>query len=261
MSLARYDFQVILAEDEEMFTELAVTALTSEGISEDNLRLAEDGLQALHHIDELQQQDPEAKILAFLDVRMPNLDGEETAKRLKERPQSLRRPFLVCCSANIESLCCNEPDDLFNMTMPKNFTDSEAVNACFAGAEAFFGSQSRSDNIDIIVADDEPICSVALAANISILGLEEPQSAEDPEMMEEFLQEAQSREGPLMLMVGKPDWLLRVKSLDLRRKPFVVDTSMERSGTCVHCHLQSQTTDEIQQAIETCRSWWQKGCP
>ncbi|CAL1144395.1 unnamed protein product, partial [Cladocopium goreaui] len=101
MSLA--DVHVIVAEDEEMFTELAISGLLSHGLSESRLRTAEDGLQAIAHLDDLQQQDPNAKIVAFLDVRMPNLDGEETAKQIRARQVGLP-PFLVCCSANVESL-------------------------------------------------------------------------------------------------------------------------------------------------------------
>lgn len=219
MSLA--DVHVIVAEDEEMFTELAISGLLSHGLSESRLRTAEDGLQAIAHLDDLQQQDPNAKIVAFLDVRMPNLDGEETAKQIRAR-QVGRPPFLVCCSANVESLSACALDDLFHMLMPKNFIDSSALSVCFSAAEDFWSQGSGSSPVEIILADDEMICSVALAANISLLGLEEPATAEDVESMEEFLQAAQSREGPLMIMVGKPDWIPHISALGLRRMPFIV---------------------------------------
>eukprot|EP00435_Cladocopium_sp_Y103_P027906 s3468_g6.t3 len=219
-----------------MFTELATSGLLSQGLSESrlrtspgwgcpgkaSLRTAEDGHQAIAQLDDLQQQDPNAKILAFLDVRMPNLDGEETAKEIRAR-QVGRPPFLVCCSANVESLCACAPDELFHMLMPKNFMDSSALLACFSAAEEFWsqGGSGGSSPVEIILADDEMICSVALAANISLLGLEEPATAEDVESMEELLQAAQSREGPLMIMVGKPDWIPHISALGLRRMPFI----------------------------------------
>ena len=62
-----------------MFTELAQSALLSEGLAPERLRCAEDGEEALRRIDEVYASEPMAEILCFLDVRMPKLDGEATA--------------------------------------------------------------------------------------------------------------------------------------------------------------------------------------
>ncbi|CAK9109974.1 unnamed protein product [Durusdinium trenchii] len=115
---------VILAEDEEMFMDLAASALESIGVPEQNLRTAEDGQEALNHFDELRRQEPSARVLAFLDVRMSGMDGTEAAKEIKRR--EVRQPFLVCCSANITALEKAE-DGVFDLNMPKNFSDTDVL--------------------------------------------------------------------------------------------------------------------------------------
>jgi len=265
MALADHGvLRVVLAEDEEMFAEIAVSALESHGYPMEHLSVADDGVQALSHIDRLQAEDPTVPILAFLDVRMPNLDGESVAQRIREEPKvGCRTPFLVCCSANVATLTRNTEADLFNMTMPKNFTDAEAVLACFQEAEAYFGigpSSACDGPVEIIIADDEPICSVALSASVCGLGLEEPCTADDPETMVSSLQEAQCRQGPLMLLVGNTAWLSELDG-SLIRKPFLVDASVEKSGSGCHIVLESQTQEAISHALDLCKTWWLQGCP
>jgi len=243
-----------------MFTELAVSGLLSQGFPESHLRTAEDGREVLVHLDELQAQDPDAEIVAFLDVRMPHMDGEETARHIRSR-EARKPPFLVCCSANVESLMPSPPDDLFHMLMPKNFMDHDAVGACFAAAKSSWSGTDVSSIVpEIILADDEMICAMSLAANITLLGLEDPQTAEDTETLEELLQGAQGRAGPLMVMLGNPEWMACIQALSLSRKPFIVDSSVDRGGVGCHFVLQSQTSEEIQEAVAQCRTWWQNGC-
>ena len=58
--------------------------------------------------------------------------------------------------------------------------DLSAVQSCFDTARDFFGAAGGAVGPpEIIIADEELICSMAISANVELLGFEEPKVAED----------------------------------------------------------------------------------
>lgn len=321
---AMVDLEVILAEDEEMFRDMALLKLTQAGVSEERVHLAEDGQEAIDLLDKLQAK--VVPIIMLLDVRMPNVNGNQCADRIKADVRDGRRlhePFMVCCSANIREVSRDEGN--FHMTMPKNF-DTDEVRLCItegyqwckerlprtlpeavtaqvetsliesALAEPilFEPPEATSANLnspssgsvhnpstgvehasaasqptrtsdgtfDLIVADAEPICRMALLANISLLGLPDPAETEDIEETETALREAQETDAdrPLVLMLGNPLWLDKISRLDLAlRRPFIINTSVDGVGG--HAALPSTYSQaDLQKVFDQSIRWWEDGC-
>lgn len=292
------DLEVILAEDEEMFRDMALLKLTQAGVSEERVHLAEDGQEAIDLLDKLQAK--VVPIVMLLDVRMPNVNGNQCAERIKADVRDGRRllePFMVCCSANIREVSRDEGN--FHMTMPKNF-DTDEVRLCITegyqwckerlprtlpetataqdspssgsvynpstGVEhaspASQPTRTSDGTFDLIVADAEPICRMALLANISLLGLPDPAETEDMEETETALREAQETEAarPLVLMLGNPLWLDKISRLDLvLRRPFIINTSVDGVGG--HASLPSTYSQaDLQKVFDQSIRWWEEGC-
>eukprot|EP00440_Ansanella_granifera_P004239 gb/GFBE01004599.1/.p1 GENE.gb/GFBE01004599.1/~~gb/GFBE01004599.1/.p1 ORF type:complete len:275 (+),score=46.50 gb/GFBE01004599.1/:1-825(+) len=273
MSLSGFTgVEVILAEDEEMFRDMALHAFQTLEWPEDHTHVAEDGLQAIQVLDKIQKEAPSSQVIMFLDVRMPNLDGNECAKRIRDQVKNGTRPvspFMVCCSANIRDLT-DDPKECvdFHMAMPKNFAAAGVLKGCFEKAIAWSGakgapsaaSSSRpAAKIEIVIADDEEICRMAIMANID--SDETQVEVQDKEEMLEALEAAQSRSGPLLVLLGKPCWAKEIARHSFVRKPYIVNSSAESCEDGFHATLPTPTTHEgIEQILSKACRWWQDGC-
>jgi len=204
---------VVYAEDDMVFREIALPAITKVGIKEDNILTAEHGLEALDYLNDLQDGNPGDAIVMLLDVNMPVMDGNTCAKKVRalEAEGKLRRlPFLVCCSSGVEQVTFGGGGDIYHITMPKPFSDKEvdlvltkakewwqdevsgagaggaapaapaapaaAAPAAAAGGSARAGGGGGSFDIaeiDIIVGDPEPICRMALTTALTLVGCNE----------------------------------------------------------------------------------------
>eukprot|EP00429_Kryptoperidinium_foliaceum_P116892 CAMPEP_0176292836 /NCGR_PEP_ID=MMETSP0121_2-20121125/56288_1 /TAXON_ID=160619 /ORGANISM="Kryptoperidinium foliaceum, Strain CCMP 1326" /LENGTH=306 /DNA_ID=CAMNT_0017633759 /DNA_START=120 /DNA_END=1040 /DNA_ORIENTATION=- len=119
---------MVYAEDDMVFREIAVPAITKVGIKEESILTAEHGLEALNFLEGLQDGNPDDAIVMLLDVNMPVMDGNTCAKKVRalEAEGKLRRlPFLVCCSSGVEQVTFGAPGDIYDITMPKPFSDKE----------------------------------------------------------------------------------------------------------------------------------------
>ncbi|CAE8678696.1 unnamed protein product [Polarella glacialis] len=298
--------EVILAEDEEMFREMALPNIIEAGIAEDKIHIAEDGQEAIAHLDRLQAQAaPGTVIVMLLDVRMPVMDGNKCAQTVQESVASGSRaacPFMICCSANIREVAETSSGD-FHMTMPKSFSPSSvaycmtmAFNWCKANspssspgvAEKSISAASGSSattrtstnnsdtaprtstedydgSIDVIVADREPICRMALVANMPSTGTEdEPVETEDEDETMDALRHAQDINPgrPILLLLGVPGWLPLVQKLNLTtRKPFICVISVDGREYPGYATLPgSYTKVDILEMLGRTREWWKKGC-
>lgn len=90
---------VLLAEDNAINALLATRALEKLGA---RVVLARDGLEALAQLDLPANAEAPAFALALIDIRMPGLDGLETARRIRAREaeRGLQRLHLVALTAN-----------------------------------------------------------------------------------------------------------------------------------------------------------------
>ncbi|MGY2048849.1 ATP-binding protein [Methylobacterium sp. JK268] len=96
---ARRRARVLLAEDNPINALLARKALERLDAA---VTWVPDGTQALHHLQAAAAGEAEGFDLAFLDIRMPGLDGLEAARRLRafERGQEAAPARLVALTAN-----------------------------------------------------------------------------------------------------------------------------------------------------------------
>lgn len=286
---------VIYAEDEDMFRDIASMSLLDMDIPEENLELVEHGGEALTAIERIQStHSRETPIIVLLDVNMPVMDGMMCAKKIKERVKSGQlawEPFLVCCSSG--KFVNPEEGANFHVTMEKIFSKgqlskvlAEGVSWCrkqAAAAGAGTGSaaggggyaapsaaavvqapgmESGSGRLQIIIAADEPTCSAALAAYLSMLDDEEPAEADNLEDTLIALTEAQkeSPSAPLLLFVGNPAWLKQIKAGRFEaRPPFLVNASVEDQLTGFHANLpKNYRQSDVERAIKECEEWYQK---
>mmetsp|Transcript_45546 Transcript_45546/g.97670 ORF Transcript_45546/g.97670 Transcript_45546/m.97670 type:complete len:309 (-) Transcript_45546:213-1139(-) len=256
--------EIIFAEDDLVFREIASPALQRVGITDDRIHMAENGVEALQELEALQPGAVEEPILMLLDMRMPLMDGQTCALQVRQMCEDgkLRRvPYLVCCSAGVNQVAYggeDGADTTFHLTMPKPFSNKEVdlvlqnaekwwlAGASVCGAPAAdmpaAGASPSSpsgappassgprgefsvDQLELIVADSEPICRMALVTALTLLGVDEEKVVEcDSE--DEFvpaLQAAQAnRSDPLLVVLGNQQWLQQIKSCGpLDRKPFV----------------------------------------
>lgn len=272
---------VIYAEDEFVFREIATPAILKTGIPEDQVHHAMDGVEALEHLVSLQGKVKTA-ILMMLDVRMPTMDGNQCAKRVQEMVQEGKlkdEPFVICCSAGIREVAFDDPSGCFHMVMPKTFGEKE-IGLCLQSAYKWYserGGGSKSGpargeyppcedakNMDLIVADDEPICKMAVIASVANKGPDNAVEAEDEEELVAALQSFQDtpHSRPLIVFIGNPNWLAAVEAMKLTRKPFLVCTSVNSDKQSEGFHyalprIFSQA--DMGTVLSMCLDWWNKG--
>lgn len=244
---------IIFAEDDLVFREIATPAILRVGIPEESIHMAEDGLEALECLESLQSGDANDPIVMLLDMRMPTMDGQTCAvkvKELREAGKLKRKPYLVCCSAGVEQVSFggeDGADSVFHLTMPKPFSNKE-VALVLENAERWWadgatlcgetpvpvagGGGSTTFNVNtlqVIVLDDEPICRMALTTALTFQGVDEDKVVECENVGEavQALQQAQANPGaPLMLVLAQERWSEMIGDLgSLSRKPFLVSTS------------------------------------
>ena len=119
-SLLPSGMRVLLAEDNPVDRKLAQLMLRKEGVE---LCMVETGIQALEILDR------ETFDLAILDMQMPDMDGLETALRLRQREREQHRPALP----------------LVAMTA---FSQSGDPERCFAaGMDSFLGKPFTAETL------------------------------------------------------------------------------------------------------------------
>mmetsp|Transcript_8857 Transcript_8857/g.24819 ORF Transcript_8857/g.24819 Transcript_8857/m.24819 type:complete len:289 (+) Transcript_8857:65-931(+) len=274
---------IIYAEDEFVFREITVPAIIKAGITRDNLHIAEDGLAALEHLERLQTE-PAAPLVMLLDVRMPSMDGIQCAKKVQELVQanSLRRiPFLVCCSAAIRQVSFEDELGIFQITLPKPFGSKE-VDMCIGKVREWWAKASQSSSagaaggdsvgrresaveikcLDLMIADDEPICRMAVTASLQQAGAgaDAIREVEDDEELVEAI-DASKADAPVVIFLGNPHWMatLSEKLESVKNKPFVICTSVDsdRVQGQYNAHLPQQFTQaDVKAVLEQCCNWF-----
>lgn len=89
------DKRIILAEDMEINREIVIEFLSATGI---NIDCAETGLKAL----ELFKSSPEAYDLILMDIHMPEMDGYEATRRIREHDSECAKEIpIIAMTANV----------------------------------------------------------------------------------------------------------------------------------------------------------------
>lgn len=263
---------VIYAEDEEVFRETAVRELLKLGFLRQNIREADNGLEALEHLARLQNEGHITKpLLVLLDVRMPGMDGRECALQIQElvkQKQLRREPYVVCISSIARQVEVDEGGGNFQIVLPKPIT-VQFIEDAFEHLRQWwtlgFGRQLpawknfKAESIDIIAADEEPVCRMASQLAFVQVGVQQA-AVVDVESEEELIEQlaevqAGDQTRPLILLLGKEA---------LRRAPFVVCTSVDsdRIGASVsnelfHAFLpRNFGQKDVKWSLEYCRLWW-----
>jgi len=282
---------IIFAEDELVFREISIPSLLKSGVAEDKLHVAEDGAQALEHLNRLQSLDASDPVLMLLDVRMPVMDGKQCATKVKDMiaSKSLQRvPVLACCSAGNRGISFDDPEGLFQIILPKPFGKKE-LQICLEKVQEFSGGATGTpaarvssgsgggsggfadaasflEKLRVIIADDEPICRMAYQASLTAIGAKDSQimEAEELDETQDTIRDALKEDvkSPLIIMVGNTTWIPELKSTDTKNAPFIVCTSVDvdvlPSGAAdASLQRQFQTAD-LKKVLEECRAWFNK---
>mmetsp|Transcript_107908 Transcript_107908/g.305214 ORF Transcript_107908/g.305214 Transcript_107908/m.305214 type:complete len:293 (-) Transcript_107908:147-1025(-) len=278
---------IIYAEDELVFQEISLASIAKAGVAKENIYAAEDGSGALEHLKKV-QDDNSAPLLMLLDVRMPGMDGNQCARKVQEllAAGGLRRePFMVCCSAGNREVSFTDPEGLFHVVLPKPFGKKE-VDLCIEHASIWWGTKTRAagaavsgtpvassdgpasrqasdpGQVDIIVADDEPVCRMAIEATLTLVGVDQAHvtEVEDDDEFREALDAAQAVDSPrpLLILLGSPGWISMVTERQSKRKPFIVCTSAERAPDGLfHASLPLQFSQaDFKDILQKCCSWF-----
>ena len=281
---------VIYAEDEEVFRETAVRELLKLGFLRQNIREADNGLEALEHLAHLQHEGHITKpLLVLLDVRMPGMDGRECALQIQElvkQKQLRREPYVVCLSSIARQVEVDEGGGNFQIVLPKPIT-AQFLQDAFEHLRQWwtlgFGRQLpawktfKAECIDVIAADDEPVCR--MASQMAFVQVGVPQdTVVDVESEEELIEQladvqAGDASRPLILLLGKEEWAGYVQQWVkekryaecLRREPFVICTSVDSerigaSGANEYFHAflpRNFGHKDVKWSLEYCRLWWQ----
>mmetsp|Transcript_56569 Transcript_56569/g.106578 ORF Transcript_56569/g.106578 Transcript_56569/m.106578 type:complete len:366 (-) Transcript_56569:107-1204(-) len=340
---------VIFAEDEIVFQELALSVLEKVGIRAERVYTSGDGSAALDDFERLQVEgETDLPILVFLDVRMPTMDGVAAGCRMQERMEEKacrRQAFLASCSANVIQACVNDVVEgqpfRFTMTKPISLKEvqmcvhefnnwwlrlngesglvtpsvdelpaevstvsvakleSEACkpippeDKALPSAPPEFASLGESSaepamekaasrecrpardagdfsSIDIMVADSEPICRMAIVDRLDSVGGGhiDPEAiieADGFEETQEALREWDSEDKasrPLVLFLGDSSWYSEITEMKLNRKPLIVFTLVDSEEMLGHLDLKaclwytvlptSQTQEDLRKVLEEC---------
>lgn len=259
---ARLD--VVYAEDEVVFQEIAIPAFSKAGISRERIHMSEDGRGALDDIHSLQAGDTSLPIVVLLDLRMPGMDGTQCARKIQQLTQDgalLREPFVVCCSAGIRDAEVDDKAGLFQLRIPKPLGPREVVQVLDL-VEKWWSSRSPQPRatlppepdpvpppaveaaaagealhsappVDlgfVLLADSEPICRMSVLRALGPLGIKDDavSEADDVDEAVETLQEKDKSSGlaPLVLL-GNPEWAGAIRAACTGGPlPYMVCTSM-----------------------------------
>lgn len=272
---------IIFAEDDLVFREIALPAITKVGIPEEHVMLAEHGQEALDALQELQDGNPDDPIVMLLDMRMPTMDGNTCArkvKELKDQGRLKRIPYLVCCSAGVEQVSFGDEDgqsSIFHITMPKPFSNKE-VNLVMKNAEAWWrtddapvaGAASGWDlrKLQVIIGDTEPICRMALSTNLQMMGVLEDNIIEADSVQEVSdnveTQAANAGSMPVMIFLSGTTWAQPVRTAHTSSSGSIyivchaVDSEDSTPGfdTCLG---KQSNVDAMKTVVGRCQNWWQ----
>jgi len=230
--------EVIYAEDEETFKMIAIPSLTAIGFKEDKIYTSENGQEALEQLMTVQRNS--GPLLVLLDVRMPIMDGNECAAEIQRRIDSneiSRIPFVAICTAGADKVT-TESSPGVRLCLPKPL-DRKQVQTVLDAASAWWSSNGSApaadlNSITVIVANDEPICAMALVASLTVAGAcdDNVKQADDCEEMIQELQSSSGSSGPVILCLGNNDWLDTARSTvqGHPKKPFFVCTAAGGAG-------------------------------
>mmetsp|Transcript_51493 Transcript_51493/g.159703 ORF Transcript_51493/g.159703 Transcript_51493/m.159703 type:complete len:314 (+) Transcript_51493:55-996(+) len=118
--------------------------------------------------------------------------------------------------------------------------------------------------LTLIIADDEPICRMAVQATLKLAGAREEstQEAEDEEEAMEIAQkiQAESPDKPIAIFLGNPSWLPALQQLTSTGKPpFIVCTSVDGEQTHgdFNATLPKQSKQaDVKQVLAQCLEWF-----
>jgi CheY-like chemotaxis protein len=258
------NIHVILTEDEEMFRDIGRPAILKTGIYEDNVHEAENASQAVELFERLQSSDGAQQMIfcMILDFMLPDMDGKELATALKAitKPTLRCTPFYVCCSSAVRevSFACST---VFDISLPKPLAFKNMATMLEA-ATAFWGSAAlategagdatagtsappsvdkgvsggacdtnnagvvgKLEDVEVIVADSEMVCRMALVVALQRLGVSSIEEVEEEEEAVEIIEKAQTgnKSRPLLVLLGDDTWIARIRQAAMgSRSPFVV---------------------------------------
>jgi CheY-like chemotaxis protein len=266
------NLQFIFAEDEEVFREIAVPSFSRAGIPDAHTHVVENGKDAVAMLERLTEGGSDPYILMVLDVRMPIMDGNQAAavvQQMNKEGKVKRPPFVVQCSAATSDIHFTPGDPAetpFQVTLKKPFGHKE-LELCLERAATFWGSGSGSgsDNSgavqepEVIVADDQPVCQMAITALLSQCGITPSAEPDEVEDMVAALTASQSGDTsrPLVLFLGNSRWKSDVTSASLSaRQPYLVaygdgDHSTFHSAMPQPCKLA-----DVREALEKAKAWF-----
>jgi len=284
---------VIYAEDEEVFREMAIRELLKIGFLRQNIREADNGLGALDHLARCQTEGHITKpLLVLLDVRMPGMDGRECALQIQElvKQRLLRRePYVVCISSIARQVEVDEGGGNFQIVLPKPI-NAQYIEDAFdhlrkwwtlgCGRELPAWKEFTADMLDVIAADDEPVCRMASQTAFVQAGVL-PDAVVDVDSEEDLIatlaeMQAGDENRPVVILLGKEVWAQAVRSWveeqksvqAIKRVPFVICTSVdsERIGASSASELfhallpRSFMQKDVKWSLEYCRLWWLTRC-
>jgi len=269
---------IIFAEDDLVFREIAQSAITKAGIPDGSIKMADDGQEALIELDALQGGDPDDPIVMLLDMRMPGMDGETCAtkvKELKDQGKLKRAPYLVCCSAGVEQVSfADEDGGVFHITMPKPFSDKQVVFVMDEAKEWWMQSTGASggapgdfdfSQLRIVIENQEPICRMALATALTTQGVNEDNVVEcdDGDQLKEEVFKAQAEDTslPLLVFLSSNAIASSVRAEFAGSwRPFIVWYSVDAPETpdrdfdfgLKHSCLK----ESVKAVLDKCKAWW-----
>mmetsp|Transcript_260 Transcript_260/g.786 ORF Transcript_260/g.786 Transcript_260/m.786 type:complete len:259 (+) Transcript_260:384-1160(+) len=219
---------------------------------------------------------------------MPGMDGRECALQIQElvKKKLLRRePFVICISSIHRQVIVDEGKGNFQVVIPKPFgTDylNEAIELLRRwwtmghGRHLAAWKEFNPNEIDIIAADDEPVCRLSAYMAFVQSGVDNDgvMEVDDESELMDALIEAQEKDHtrPLIILLGKESWAKSIYhyietnkgKATVKREPFVVCTSVNSdrigaSSAVDHFHAFLPRTfgqADVKWCLEFCRLWW-----
>jgi len=274
---------VIYAEDEEIFREMAIRELCKTGFSRENIHVSENGLGALEDLARLQVEGNHTMpLIVLLDIQMPGMDGRECALQIQMlvKKHLRREPFMICLSCFHRQITYDEGKGNFQVTLPKPVTTAhfkESIELMRTWWTTGFGRQLAAwksfdpSQLDIIAADEDETNrshAISIFTQAGVLETHCQHASTEEELMA-MLETAKDgdHQRPLIILLGKDQWAPGIRAErhdDTKRDPFVVCTSAEshavgNSGAAQLFHAflpQSFTEANVQWCLELCRLWW-----